>query len=92
MRFKRYCKSVFESADLSVFLDFFPNPTHEFKDELSVQMRTFMLQDLYLIQFDRKCVNITKHLLFQKADKDLVRENTGSNFQRTLKDTLVMSK
>lgn len=66
MKFKHYCKSGLESVDLSVFLDrFFSNSTHEFEDELSVQMRTFVLQDLYLIQFDRKWVSITKHALCQ---------------------------
>lgn len=64
MRFKHYCKSGFESVDLSVFLDrFFSNPTHEFKDQLSVQMRTFTLQDLYLIQFDRN-VSVLQNILF----------------------------
>lgn len=66
MKFKHYCKSGFESVDLQVFLDrFFSNPAHEFEDELSVQMRTFVLQDLYLIQFDRKWASITKHVLCQ---------------------------
>lgn len=64
MRFKHYQKPGFESVDLSVFLDiFFPNLSHEFKEELPAQMRTHMLQTFSLtenVYYKTSCFSVSR--------------------------------
>lgn len=89
MRFKHYQKSGFESVDLSVPLDFFFFLIYLINLKMNFQPKWGLTCCKHSV-WQKMC--ITKPPVFQQADNDPVRENTGSSFQRTLKATLDMSK